>query len=119
MRLVAFCEAVADFRMASDLVDRVLREHAPDWVGDVLDAEPVGIRAWKDDGQGREFFLVRALVDYASRLQIRVPQGHFDSRRGAADALMGRTAFSIRAGAGAARGCDRRGAADSRHGRPT
>lgn len=36
MRLVAFCEAAADFQIASDLVDRILREGGPDWVADVL-----------------------------------------------------------------------------------
>jgi hypothetical protein len=44
VRLVAFCEAAADFQITSELVDRVLREVGPDWVADVMDAEPEGDR---------------------------------------------------------------------------
>lgn len=46
MKLVAFCEAAADFRVASDLVDRVLREEGPAWVAPTLDDTPEAIRAW-------------------------------------------------------------------------
>jgi hypothetical protein len=95
MRLVAFCEAAADFQIASDLFDRVLRHRGPTWVADTMEAAPEAIRSWRGDGRGRDFFLLRDLVRYVDERQIRVPYGHFDGRPGAADALMGRTALSI------------------------
>lgn len=95
MRLVAFCEGVADFRIASDLVDRVLREAGPSWIGDVLDMGPEGLRVWREDGEGRPFFDVHRLGDYEKAWSVRVPHGHFDGRRGAAGALMGRSVFAI------------------------
>lgn len=95
MRLVAFCEAAADFRIASDLVDRVLRHEGPDWIAGVLDTAPEAARSWRDDGHGHAFFVLRDLSKHVDSLAVRVPHGHFDGRPGAADALMGRTAFAI------------------------
>lgn len=95
MRLVAFCEAPADFRIASDLIDRVLREEGSSWVLDVMDAAPDEIRSWRRDGEGREFFDIHKVRDYAREFSVRVPHGHFDGRPGAAGALMARTVFSI------------------------
>lgn len=94
MRLVAFCEAAADFQIASELVDRVLREAGPDWVGDVLDTAPDGVRSWRGIGGGM-FFVLRDLTKHADDLGVRVLHGHFDGRPGAADAVMGRTVFAI------------------------
>ena len=45
MKLIAFCEAPADFRLVSGLVDRVLRESGPTWVVDLLDT-PDAVRTW-------------------------------------------------------------------------
>jgi hypothetical protein len=95
VRLVVFCEAAADFRIASDLVDRVLRHDGPGWVADVLDAAPDGVRSWRGDGRGNMFFDVHHLSKHVDRLAIRVPHGQFDGCRGAADAVMARTALSI------------------------
>jgi len=95
MRLVAFCEAAADFQIASDLVDRVLRDHGERWISDLLETAPVGVRSWRGDGGGRPFFVVSALAAYADKLAVRVPHGHFEGQPGAADAMMGRTALAI------------------------
>jgi hypothetical protein len=95
VRLVVFCEAVADFRIASDLVDRVLRHDGPGWVVDLLDAAPDGLRSWRGDGRGNSFFAFHQLTKHVEQLAIRVPHGHFDGRPGAADAVMARTALSI------------------------
>lgn len=73
MRLVAFCEAAADFRIASDLVDRVLRHEGPDWIADVLDTAPEGARSWRDDGHGQAFFVLRDLSKHVDNLAVRVP----------------------------------------------
>jgi hypothetical protein len=86
---------MADYRIASDLVDRVLREDGPDWVADVLDAAPDGIRSWRGDGRGNAFFDLHQLTKHVEQLAIRVPHGYFDGRPGAADAVMARTALSI------------------------
>jgi hypothetical protein len=94
MRLVAFCEARSDFQLTATLVDRVLRDHAT-WISDVLDTAPEGIRTWLGDGEGRSFFDIHKVAEYALKLTTRVPQGHFDGQRGAAGALMARTAFHI------------------------
>ncbi|HEX4417154.1 MAG TPA: hypothetical protein VH165_04600 [Kofleriaceae bacterium] len=95
MRLVAFCEAAADFRIASELLDRILREAGPDWVSDVLEANPEGVRTWRGDGEGQAFFDLHDLTTHVKQLGIRVPHGHFDGRPGITDAVMGRTAFAI------------------------
>lgn len=94
MRLVAFCEAPSDFQLASALIDRVLREHAT-WIADVLDSAPGAIRTWIGDGDGREFFDIHKVVDYALKVLPRIPQGHFDGRPGAAGASMARTVFTL------------------------
>jgi hypothetical protein len=95
MRLVAFCEAPADFRITSDLVDRTLREYGPDWLADLLDSAPEEVRSWKADGRGRPFFVFSDVKNVAGELRVRKPQGHFDGQPGALDALMGMTALSI------------------------
>lgn len=95
MRLVAFCEAAADFQIASDLVDRLLRERGPGWVRDLLDTAPDSVRSWRGDGTGAKFFVLGRMAKYVDDLEVRVPQGHFGGEPGAADALMARTAFAI------------------------
>ena len=95
MRLVAFCEAPSDYRMARDLIDRVLRERGATWIRDVMESAPDGIRSFEGDGQGREYFDLHKLGEYTSRLGLRAPQGHFDGRPGAAGAMMARTVFVL------------------------
>jgi hypothetical protein len=53
------------------------------------------IRVWQPDGLGRAYFDLHKLDEYADRLSVRVPHGHFDGRPGGAGALMARTVFWI------------------------
>jgi hypothetical protein len=97
-KLLVFCEAPADARTVKGLVDRVLREQGPDWLRDQLDGSEDAARAlreWVPDDEGRDYFDLHKLSDYARRLRLRVPQGHFDGRPGAAGAIMARTAFRV------------------------
>jgi hypothetical protein len=94
VKLVAFCEGSADFRLVSGLIDRVLRESGPPWVGDSLETPEV-IRTLRPDGFGREYFDLHKLDEYVVRLGVRAPHGHFDGRPGGAGALMARTVFWI------------------------
>ena len=95
MRLIAFCEAAADFRTAAGLLDRVLGEEGPSWIADLLGEHPDSVRTWHLDGAGRAFFDVHDLRGYVKQHAIRVPHGHFDGRPGGAGALMARTVFQI------------------------
>jgi hypothetical protein len=99
VKLVLFCEAAADFRTASALVDRVLGEHGPDWVRALVPSDPqvmLGVREWLSDGEGREYFDLHRIDDYKRSLQnVRFPHGHFDGKPGAAGALMARNAFFL------------------------
>lgn len=94
MRLVAFCEAPADFRLASGLVDRVLREAGPPWVVDNFESPEI-IRTWQSDGFGNAHFDLHKLNRYMDNLQIRSVRGHFNGRPGGAGASMARKAFLI------------------------
>ena len=95
MKLIAFCEAPADFSIASSLLDRVLCEDGPTWIADLFDVAPETIRSWEGDGDGHAFWNLHRVGSYARRLLSRVPHGHFDGQPGAAGALMARTAFYI------------------------
>jgi hypothetical protein len=98
-RLLVFCESPADLETIQGLVDRVLQERGPDWVRELLEGSSEdarkGFRDWVPDGEGRGYFDLHKLSAYASRLKLRVPQGHFAGRPGEAGALMGRTAFLV------------------------
>ena len=94
MRLVAFCEAPADFRLASGLVDRVLRDAGPPWVVDNFESPEV-IRTWQPDGFGNAHFDLHNLNRYMDELQVRSVRGHFNGRAGGAGASMARKAFLI------------------------
>ena len=94
MLLVAFCEAPADFSITSDLVDRVLGAHGPPWVADNIEDAPEAVRSWRPDGEGRTFFDVHRVYEYASALGVRVPHGRFNGY-GAHGGLMARTVFSV------------------------
>lgn len=94
MKLLAFCEAPADFRMASGLVDRVLRDVGPPWVAESLDT-PDAVRTWHPDGNGQIFFDVHRLNEYADRLGVRTTRGHFNGQPGRPGAAMARKAFRV------------------------
>jgi len=97
-RLLVFCEAAADFRTISGLVERVLREEGPSWLRDLLDGPDEGareVRDWVRDGESRSFFDVHNLSDYVRHLGIRAPVGHFNGEPGAPGALMAFTAFRV------------------------
>jgi len=95
VRLIAFCEAPSDFRIAAALVDRVLRAQGPPWVGDNIDEFPEAIREWVVDGD-RCFFDIHRLDAYRRELgSPRIPQGRFDGGPGAPGALMARTVFHL------------------------
>jgi hypothetical protein len=95
VRLIAFCEAPADFRTASGLLDRVLRQDGPSWIADLIGDHPDSVRTWHADNEGRAFFDLHRLDGYVKQLSIRVPHGHFGGRPGGAGALMARNAFHI------------------------
>ncbi|HET7503205.1 MAG TPA: hypothetical protein VFK02_19430 [Kofleriaceae bacterium] len=88
-----FCEAPADFRLASGLIDRVLRTSGPTWVADNF-ATPEVIRTWHPGSSGRMYFDVHALDKVAEPLRVR-SRGHFNGQPGRAGAAMARKAFLI------------------------
>ena len=99
MKLIAFCEAPGDFRLASGLVDLVLRESEVAWVVDNLETPGI-IRMWQPDGSGRDYFDLHHLNDYADELRarglrVRRVRGHFDGRPGEPGSAMARKAFLI------------------------
>lgn len=95
MKLVMFCEAFADHRMAAGLVDRVLREEGPAWVSDLMDVDPSHVREWSHDNQDRPFFDIHAVADYLKAREIRALHGHFGGMPGDPGAYMARNIFSI------------------------
>jgi hypothetical protein len=94
VRLVAFCESPADFRLAAGLVDLVLRQSGATWVVDNLDS-PDSIRTWQPDGFGRAYFGIHCLDQYTHALRVRSVRGHFNGQPGGAGASMARKAFLI------------------------
>lgn len=97
MKLIAFCEAAADFRLVSGLVDRVLREHGPSWIRDSLDV-PGAVRTWHADDAGREYIDLHRLNDHADALErqgirVRRVRGHFNGRPGQPGGAMARRRF--------------------------
>ncbi|AUX44745.1 uncharacterized protein SOCE26_062130 [Sorangium cellulosum] len=96
MRLLAFCEAPADFLTASTLLDRVLQDEGPLWVSDLLRSHPESIREWTNDERGKSFFDIHKLEAYRRDLgNVRFMPGHFDGKPGAAGAQAARNAFTI------------------------
>ncbi|HEX7837676.1 MAG TPA: hypothetical protein VF469_09450 [Kofleriaceae bacterium] len=94
MKLVAFCEAPSDFRLAAGLVDLVLRESGLAWVIDNLDTPEV-IRTWQSDGSGCAYFDLHNLDRYTVKLGIRSVRGHFNGRPGGFGSTTARKAFLI------------------------
>jgi len=94
VKLVMFCEADADFRLASGLFDRVHCEHGPDWVAAAAET-PEATRTWHASPEGRDYFSLRKLNDYAAHFRVRAQRGHFEGKPGAVNAAMARKAFDI------------------------
>ncbi len=97
-RLLVWCEAPADFKLASNLVERVLKEEGPAWLRDLLEGPAEGARTvleWVPDGEGREYFDLHGLTMHVQRLGLRALPGHFNGEPGAPGALMARTVFQI------------------------
>lgn len=99
MKLIAFCEAAGDFRLLAGLVERVLRDKAPTWIVDNLDAPGVVLR-WHPESAERDFFDIHRLNDIELGLQrrgirVRSVRGHFDGKPGGAGAAMARKVFHI------------------------
>lgn len=95
MKLILFCEAAADQRMAASLTDRVLSEEGPSWVSDLLDMAPQCVREWTTDDLQRSYFDLHALDKYLLKCKVRPPFGHFDGKPGSAGAQMARNIFSL------------------------
>lgn len=77
-RWVSFCEADADFRTASRLIDEVLRLRGAPWVAEELDREPANVRQWHEGQPGRSWFDVHSVYHLAKRLSVQLSYGHFD-----------------------------------------
>lgn len=97
MKLIAFCEALGDFRLVSGLVDRVLAATDVPWVVDNLDTPDV-VRRWHKDGFGNDFIDIHNLDKYADQLRarglrVRQVRGHFNGRPGEPGGAMARKAF--------------------------
>ena len=96
MKLVCFCEAAADFQLASGLVDRVLHDDGPRWVADLMEADTTrdSVRAWVPDG-ARSFFKLGELAGQMRSRGLLAQQGRFGGEVGAADARMARNALRV------------------------
>lgn len=92
---IAFCEADADFRTASLLIDELLRLRGAPWVAEELDREPADVRRWHEDRPGRAWFDVHSIYDLAKRLGVQLSYGHFDGKPAEAGARMLDTIFRI------------------------
>jgi hypothetical protein len=88
-RFVVVYEAPADFQLATELADRVLREKI-DWLEEhLLDTQ----RVWVKDESGTPFKW-SSLRDWADRCGVRV-HGHFGDQPGEPDAKMARRAIVL------------------------
>ncbi|MDC0710101.1 hypothetical protein POL68_16615 [Stigmatella sp. ncwal1] len=97
-RFLVFCESPTDFETITTLAERVIREKGPEWLREMLEEPIEGAEKpleWGRDDEGRSFFDIHKVSDYARRLGIRAPRGHFNGEPGAAGALMARTIFRI------------------------
>lgn len=94
-RWAVFCEARGDFRAASGLVERVLREHSADWLRDLLDSFPEAVRVWVGPGDETPFFDTHRTYREALRRGIRLRYGFFDGAPAAPGALALYTAAQL------------------------
>ncbi len=81
-RFLVVCEAEADFRMVTRLVERVIREHV-DWIDDDLLR---GCPIWFDLDQNTPFLKWSEIKNVASREGTPAVRGAFDGRGGEYDA---------------------------------
>ena len=95
MRVAVFSEAAADFRTATDLIDRVVRAGCPGWVGDLLDSAPAEVRTWHRDPDDQAFFDIHDVDRYRRHFVVRARHGHFDGAPNMPGALMASSVFRI------------------------
>lgn len=97
MKVAVFCEARADFEISTALLDRVLAEEGPSWLGELLlETDTSAVREWQDDRSGSCYFNVHRLTLHAAQCGVeRLPHGRFTGEPGGAGATMARTAFAI------------------------
>jgi len=109
VKLILFCEAPADQRMAASLTDRVLCEEGDYWVSELMAMDPKLVREWSSDDLQRSYFDLHALDKYLLKHKVRPLLGHFDGKPGSADAQMARNIFSL------VRSIDRNQQSSSKH----
>lgn len=95
-RWLLFCEADADFRTATTLIDDLLRLRCGAWVADLYDQDPALVRGWERSPSGAQWFDLHGIYHLATALGIRLRQGHFAGRPGEAGALMLDTMLRVR-----------------------
>jgi hypothetical protein len=96
LRWLIFCEAEADFRTSTGLIDRVVREQGPVWLRELLEHRPLDEhREWIRDDAGRAFFDVHHVYEYARKRSVRLPHNRFEGRPAAPGFLMAFTAFLV------------------------
>jgi hypothetical protein len=93
--LLTFCEARADFLTSACLIERTIRESAPPWQRDHLDAFINDERAWIGAGDEQEFVRWKRVERVKSELGVRPPLGHFKREPARINAAAARTALAI------------------------
>jgi hypothetical protein len=94
-RILVVCEAAGDFRIATALCERVLREEGPQWLVDYFEHSPEHVLQWGAITANEPFVPWKRLSELRSKLGVRPPLGHFAGEPGAPDALAARTALAI------------------------
>jgi hypothetical protein len=94
-RILVVCEARGDFRIASTLCERVLRENGPQWFLDYFEHSPEHVLAWSGADASEQFISWKRLDALRTALGVRPPRGHFAREPGSADAVAARTALAI------------------------
>jgi hypothetical protein len=93
--VLVVCEAPGDFRIATALCERTLREEGPAWFRDHFETCPKHVLAWKGLAADTPFLPWKRLGEVRAALGVRPPLGRFAGTSGAADALAARTALAI------------------------
>ncbi len=88
LRLAVVCEAEADFRLATALVERVILEGV-EWLEE---GHLAGCSLWQQVEPGRPFLIWKTIPELAREAGIRA-RGHFDNTHGASDAQAARRAL--------------------------
>jgi len=68
LEVLVVCEAPADFRIATDLADRVCQAHAPDWATDIL----LDLRTWRGVEPNSSFSIWSKIGELAKQQRVRV-----------------------------------------------